>query len=310
MVVLLYGVNGNLSKRKLLPALRGKKVIGIGRRHRSDTNGLYTYYVHSQYEKIRREIEKASKVLIYVAVPPQSLEGIFRDLNKIVKGKKNIRIAIEKPFGLSYNNAIFLYDLLTGVFQREQIYFVDHYLHKPALSMDFPSHSIAGVTINLYDSHESPEGLEEVIYDLFQSHALNILRRTCPFLDLHTLKIVSATIHKTFLACEMTVMHTRVVIRVCKGRKEHKCIRIHYLDGSTISIRLSPSLKDRQKLNNTVFSDDSSQDAQNQYHAIFQDLQNGNRDKFINFNDVLLTWRITEALLQFKGISFLQQGSP
>jgi glucose-6-phosphate 1-dehydrogenase len=92
------------------------------------------------YEKLSKRLEDVSKVtskgtkevLYYLAVPPQFLPDIFRQLSfcKLCKGTYNTRVIIEKPFGRDRNSAIELNRLIADSFEENQIYRIDHYLGK------------------------------------------------------------------------------------------------------------------------------------------------------------------------------------
>lgn len=71
-------------------------------------------------------------VIFYLAVAPQLVPDIARQLGalNICSDTKCTRIVIEKPFGHDLESAHELNTLLTGMFDEEQIYRIDHYLGK------------------------------------------------------------------------------------------------------------------------------------------------------------------------------------
>ena len=284
MLIVIYGIAGHLSRTRLLPALRGWRwrIIGVGRRMRASTK-IYTYYVAKEFSEIRKEIERASRTLIYLAVPPQELENILKDLKIILQTTATVRIAIEKPFGLGYNNAIKLYNILLSMFTEKQIYFVDHYLHKSELAIEYPKKHILSVAIHLCDAQTSPEGLTQVINDLFQSHALLLLKKICPELDFSTLEIITAKVNDLNVFCVFFSPYIFIKINVCKGTIEKKYVKIRYYDGSKTVIKLN-------SLANQSYSTSSP------YQRVFKALRGGDHHNFPNFNDILISWKVTENI--------------
>ena len=70
--------------------------------------------------------------IFYLAVPPQLIETITRQLGKakLAEPRERARIVVEKPFGHDLASARALSQMLTGVFDEPQIYRIDHYLGK------------------------------------------------------------------------------------------------------------------------------------------------------------------------------------
>ena len=71
-------------------------------------------------------------VIFYLAVAPQLAPAIAQKLSeeKICTDPSHRRIVFEKPFGHDWQSAHELNKLLTGLFDEEQIYRIDHYLGK------------------------------------------------------------------------------------------------------------------------------------------------------------------------------------
>lgn len=91
------------------------------------------------YQPLKESIENFEKVwkvkadvIFYLAVAPQLVPEItsnLHDLN-LEKDKEAVRIVIEKPFGHDLKSAQELNQLLTKMFDENQIYRIDHYLGK------------------------------------------------------------------------------------------------------------------------------------------------------------------------------------
>jgi glucose-6-phosphate 1-dehydrogenase len=71
-------------------------------------------------------------IIFYLAVAPQLAPGIAQKLadQKICTDTGHTRIVFEKPFGHDLKSANELNTLLTGLFDEEQIFRIDHYLGK------------------------------------------------------------------------------------------------------------------------------------------------------------------------------------
>jgi len=71
-------------------------------------------------------------VIFYLAVAPQLAPAIAQKLadQKICSDPHHTRIVFEKPFGHDWESAHSLNKLLTGLFEEEQIFRIDHYLGK------------------------------------------------------------------------------------------------------------------------------------------------------------------------------------
>lgn len=166
----LFGVTGDLSKKKLIPALAdilnpknkntddkkfAKKlhILGVGRSHIGEADlkelfgshkaTLFQYfsYISGQYddkslykhilEKVRSRKDK--KLIVYVSLPPFVYKSIINGFGKIKSLYKDIKIEIyfEKPFGLSKKEAVSLYTLAAKF--NLIVHSIDHYKHKGAL---------------------------------------------------------------------------------------------------------------------------------------------------------------------------------
>ncbi len=82
---------------------------------------------------------QCSNKLFYLAVPPELLEGIFKNLaiSGLTKPCDDqmgwTRVLVEKPFGKDLDTAEKLDQMLGEFFKEEQIYRIDHYLAKEML---------------------------------------------------------------------------------------------------------------------------------------------------------------------------------
>lgn len=169
-IILLYGSTGDLTFRKILPALSylkvnnllpNTKVIALGRRdfdnekyydfviernHELDINSLrdfVSYYKMEitnleDYKNLKNHLDSLSnentKVLHYLAIasPLMKTSIDFLYASGIASKKLDKQLLIfEKPFGNNYIEADMINTYLENNFSEEQIYRVDHYLGKP-----------------------------------------------------------------------------------------------------------------------------------------------------------------------------------
>ena len=163
-IIVIFGVTGDLAKRKLFPALNALDnrdelpsdtiVIGCGRGEKKKNtfetldkklrdNSTYLRVQTSNmnhFLKLKEKIysiKKSDKIILnitfYLSTPPSSYKDIISniiksDLNKEYSGYS--RIVIEKPFGQNLETAKKLNQLLKSGFNESQIYRIDHYLGK------------------------------------------------------------------------------------------------------------------------------------------------------------------------------------
>ena len=149
---IIFGGTGDLSRRKLIPAIDRikdkinlKKVFILGRKREkfekikeSVSEKLREKLIFVEFEindkrsykKLGNLLNKEFLKVFYLAIPPylfkEALEGIGRFLNLPLK-----RIVVEKPYGLSLNNAKALNRIVKKYFKEEEIYRIDHFLGKP-----------------------------------------------------------------------------------------------------------------------------------------------------------------------------------
>jgi glucose-6-phosphate 1-dehydrogenase len=183
--VVIFGASGDLTERKLIPALyylarehmlpAGFSVIGCARTPSTDggfrgkmsraikqyfnlasesdpfvqsfARGIY--YITGNFgeveaygqlqallERLDRERRTSGNRLFYLATPPSFFPVMVKHLGAVGlakpkdPGKTWTRVIIEKPFGRDLASAKELNRVVTGVFDEEQVYRIDHYLGK------------------------------------------------------------------------------------------------------------------------------------------------------------------------------------
>ncbi len=167
--IVIFGGSGDLTKRKLMPALynlfnkgvinANSKIIATGRTKMSTQDyrlffgdmddqflTIVEYLVldpHNERDyiilKSRLESTGCSNYLYYLATPPSLYNVIPQNLkkvelniepNEIKECAAQRRIVIEKPFGYDLKSAEQMNRDLKTVFSEDQIYRIDHYLGK------------------------------------------------------------------------------------------------------------------------------------------------------------------------------------
>ena len=162
LAIVLFGATGDLSRRKVLPALDrlielnelpdSTEITGVATRG-LDLEGFFSYvnagpnvrshmsyisgnFNHAEtYKRIGKAIEGKKDVIFYLASPPSFYNTIIELLSKEGialrdNGEGFHRIIIEKPFGTNLATAMALNQAILSHFNERQIYRIDHYLGK------------------------------------------------------------------------------------------------------------------------------------------------------------------------------------
>ncbi len=163
-ILVIIGITGDLSKRKLLPAIeqiiKAKaapelfRVVGVTRRSVSAKevlgDGSEPHYLSKYLEMYQMELTKQedyqrlyehlngiekgfgkrAQCLFYLSVPPQISQPIIAFLGKAGFADRDVKLLFEKPFGSDLVSAQELIKQTKKYFKEEQIYRIDHYLAK------------------------------------------------------------------------------------------------------------------------------------------------------------------------------------
>jgi glucose-6-phosphate 1-dehydrogenase len=157
--LVIFGASGDLTRRKILPALhhldgsQRLRVIGAGR---SGLDGdrfqtLVSDSSHDEqlgkgarwirldygdaqsYRELREALADSRCTIFYLATPPRTFPDILRALTLsglTRRGDENQRIVLEKPLGHDLASAQALNQQLKSAFAEQQIFRIDHYLAK------------------------------------------------------------------------------------------------------------------------------------------------------------------------------------
>jgi glucose-6-phosphate 1-dehydrogenase len=170
--LVLFGATGDLSKRKLFPALYnmarhgrlGVPIIGVARDSWTDeafrqharesietfvkdpdpvavtqtvrTLDLVTgdYADMGTFRSLRDTLDKlgSTNAVFYLAIPPAAFELVISSLTTVGLNKRG-RVVVEKPFGRDLASAKELNTILHDAFDEDHIFRIDHYLGKESV---------------------------------------------------------------------------------------------------------------------------------------------------------------------------------
>ncbi len=153
--LLIFGITGDLSRRKLLPALDAivksdavnqLEIIGVSRRE-VDTNELlasqsslvdltsiFTMDLANldDYRRLRDSVSPSDdeQLLVYLSVPPSASTQIVDFMGQAGLNNPRVKILFEKPFGVDLDSAKDMIERTARYYKEEQLYRIDHYLAK------------------------------------------------------------------------------------------------------------------------------------------------------------------------------------
>lgn len=165
-ILIIIGISGDLSKRKLLPAIGAISstgmipekfhIVGVTRQSGILVEDLLVntsnkdYLVantelfemdllldndykklHDRLEEIEKYFGERAQYLFYLSVPPSVSKSIIEFIGKSGIAKRDgTKLLLEKPFGVDLKSATDLASHINQYFKEDQIYRIDHYLAK------------------------------------------------------------------------------------------------------------------------------------------------------------------------------------
>jgi glucose-6-phosphate 1-dehydrogenase len=162
-VMIIFGASGDLTKRKLTPALFSLynekrlpadfSVLGVARTEYSDEEfrthlgieGDFASHFHylgidpskeEGYPLLAERLkqltgeEEPQNLLFYLSTPPSLYGVIPLHLQRAGLNRPETRIIVEKPFGYDLDSAQKLNAIYSSVFEEHQVYRIDHFLGK------------------------------------------------------------------------------------------------------------------------------------------------------------------------------------
>lgn len=156
--LLIFGITGDLSRRKLLPALKqlyatgrydDMEIVGVSRRE-VDVPSLLTGAIDDtsfankvsvftmdlaeadDYARLREHltIKEGEQLIVYLSVPPAAVSQIVDLMGEAGLNMPNVKLLFEKPFGMDYVSATEALARTERYYSEQQIYRIDHYLAK------------------------------------------------------------------------------------------------------------------------------------------------------------------------------------
>lgn len=153
--LVIFGITGDLSRRKLLPVLTEivatgdydeLSIVGVSRREVDikellvdqpkliDRTEIFTMDLAEKrdYEKLSDYLHlgKDEQALFYLSVPPNAAADIVDFLGQAGLSSRNVKILFEKPFGFDLASAQDFINRTRRYFNESQIYRIDHYMAK------------------------------------------------------------------------------------------------------------------------------------------------------------------------------------
>lgn len=153
--VVIFGITGDLSTRKLLPALEAilendraleLNIIGVSRRqvavdellqgypHLQQRSSIFTMDLAepADYDRLAHHLKTtdADQTLHYLSVPPSAAASIVDFLGAAGLNTPDNRILFEKPFGFDLASAEEFIARTAQYFNDGQLYRIDHYMAK------------------------------------------------------------------------------------------------------------------------------------------------------------------------------------
>lgn len=153
--LVIFGITGDLSTRKLLPALESilaekaggdLHVVGVSRREVNreelmnaypllkDSSEIFTMDLAelSEYGRLKNHLAtiQSDQTLYYLSVPPGAAASIVDFLGEAGMNTPSDRILFEKPFGFDLASAEDFIARTGRYFNDSQLYRIDHYMAK------------------------------------------------------------------------------------------------------------------------------------------------------------------------------------
>ncbi len=156
--LLIFGITGDLSTRKLLPALQeiiatgdfdNLSIIGVSRRE-VEVNGLLEQSLGDtqladrisivtmnlaeggDYARLKEEValQNDEQLVVYLSVPPMAATQIVDFMGEAGINTPSVKILFEKPFGIDLISAQDVIQRTARYYTEDQLYRIDHYLAK------------------------------------------------------------------------------------------------------------------------------------------------------------------------------------
>jgi glucose-6-phosphate 1-dehydrogenase len=156
--LIIFGITGDLSTRKLLPALGALiktgnyddvEIIGVSRREvdiaelLQSSMGEQTLASRTRvfsmdlaragdYDRLREYValKDDEQLIVYLSVPPSAASQIVDFMGEAGMNNSQTKLLFEKPFGIDLTSAKEMIARTARYYNEDQIYRIDHYLAK------------------------------------------------------------------------------------------------------------------------------------------------------------------------------------
>lgn len=319
----LFGATGDLAKAKILPAL---KVIGVEPLLYVRRDIDAPDYIKGNLDQIHEKLNGSGVTHAYVSLPPMYFEAVLRGLALLPTVP---RIALEKPFGISYADAQKLTSVIKELGLEKHIYLVDHYLGKPALvellhlsdeerKRDFNKDRISHIVIDAFETNNvATRGAfydsVGTIRDFIQNHVLAIistilLQEKCTKASTECRQEVLK--HIAFKNGSLTLgqyvgFKESIGVRANSQTETFASLRLVYADAVNIGVRVGKAMNESKTEARVVYKDGTEkiiaiQSPVNSYERILKDFISNGTDYPLSYEEALMCWEITEDILEEK----------
>ena len=334
----IFGSTGDLVKRKVVPALSSLnnfdlKVITLGRKDFSSEG--YRLYVcdgkcsdsfenKHNYELInfedeeicrncRLHLSKKDVNYFYSALPPKNIESVVKYVGKLKRNGYKVSLLLEKPFGSSLKEAIFLKKLIAKENLSKEVAISDHYLFKKEVLSLGPKKSFKKVKIVSLENLglENRAGYYDSIgalRDMVQSHFFNIVfkltKNVKKFLNsfevVHYKRAQYGDGKNRGYIKELGKFSETETFAHVKARFDNR--ELEFITGKKFS-----SKSGYIAIDDNVSHFDSSD---NSYTRPFEDFLSGNKKNFSSINSSIIGWKLIEIIERKKSeLSFYEEGT-
>ena len=171
-VIVLYGITGDLAKRKIIPGLfhlsavglmpQRYRIVGVSRgmltddevratallaleqfgskkMRRADRVNFCHRLMAANHDQVPQAVARAEKEiggrprrLFHLAIPPSAFERVIQELAATGLSKR-ARVIIEKPFGTDLASARELNRIVHTAFHERDVFRIDHFLGKESV---------------------------------------------------------------------------------------------------------------------------------------------------------------------------------
>lgn len=304
MKIFVFGVTGDLFRRKVLKALseiKNLEIIGLTRKDNVKDKKEKIEYLKISFENEKVFCEKCSEFYskneinyFYISLPPNKIFETINYINDIKNEGYQVRILIEKPFGANLNDAQKIRNFIEKNKFLEEIYLADHYLFKEGFILNKNKKAKKISMVNLESvGLEGREFYDSVgaLGDMVQSHFFNMLT----FLlgeyfieksEIKELKLGQYRDYKKELGKESsTETYTKLILK-------HKDKEAFLETGKNFEKKISFLEIDGEKFDLTTGNDP--------YYLMFEDFFQGKKENFPTIEMAIRNWKKIEEIKKIK----------